>query len=331
MSQRQAVQRLHWPGNPVEDVWKVSRTLWEVFGVFPWKLHYLDEGCCLLPWIRKNNPIKYIKALALCFWWQQILIKKNTDALWSPQYAELETILGDIDRAQAVFELAIGQPKLDMPEVLWKAYIDFEIEQEEFDRTRKLYRRLLERTHHVKVSQHLNSAQMVVKATKFKQPHSLPWFLFILGVDQLCSVWAVGGQWRKYQSGQGSLQRSSPITYRLRGERRETHAAGILERVWGRAHRHWFGAFLRVLKVKVLETDLQWNDGVVCLFSQHEYGDEESKAAVAKLMPTKVKKRRKVQTEDGVSVSCCFFWSTPELFALWWPLTASSGHPLICA
>lgn len=38
-----------------------------------------------------------------------------------------------------------------MPEVVWKAYIDFEYEEEEWDRTRALYRRLLERTSHVKV------------------------------------------------------------------------------------------------------------------------------------------------------------------------------------
>ena len=67
------------------------------------------------------------------------------------QYAELETILGDTDRARAIYELAINQPQLDMPEVLWKGYIDFEIEQTEMTRARKLYRRLLERTKHVKV------------------------------------------------------------------------------------------------------------------------------------------------------------------------------------
>ena len=38
-----------------------------------------------------------------------------------------------------------------MPEILWKAYIDFEIEQEETDRARDLYKRLLHRTQHVKV------------------------------------------------------------------------------------------------------------------------------------------------------------------------------------
>ncbi|KAG9125634.1 NineTeen Complex (NTC) component [Ceratobasidium sp. 392] len=38
-----------------------------------------------------------------------------------------------------------------MPELLWKAYIDLEFEERERERTRALYRRLLERTGHVKV------------------------------------------------------------------------------------------------------------------------------------------------------------------------------------
>ena len=37
-------------------------------------------------------------------------------------------------------------------QVLWKAYIDFEINLEEYDRTRDLYERLLTRTQHVKVN-----------------------------------------------------------------------------------------------------------------------------------------------------------------------------------
>ncbi|KAM9095554.1 LOW QUALITY PROTEIN: crooked neck-like protein 1 [Sarcophilus harrisii] len=67
------------------------------------------------------------------------------------QFAELETILGDVDRARAIYELAVDQPCLDTPEVLWKAYIDFKTEQEESEKTRSLYRRLLQRTQHVKV------------------------------------------------------------------------------------------------------------------------------------------------------------------------------------
>lgn len=65
--------------------------------------------------------------------------------------AELERGLDDLDRARAIFEMAVEQPSLDMPELLWKAYIDFEEEEGEYDRTRQLYERLLEKTGHVKV------------------------------------------------------------------------------------------------------------------------------------------------------------------------------------
>ncbi|ORY75076.1 hypothetical protein BCR37DRAFT_192887 [Protomyces lactucae-debilis] len=67
------------------------------------------------------------------------------------QFATLEIELGDDDRARAIHELGISQESLDMPELLWKSYIDFEFEGEDFDKTRKLYERLLAKTMHVKV------------------------------------------------------------------------------------------------------------------------------------------------------------------------------------
>ncbi|KAI7509063.1 Pre-mRNA-splicing factor [Hortaea werneckii] len=77
----------------------------------------------------------------------------NTSA-WI-KFGELERGLDDVERARAIFELAIVQPVLDMPELLWKAYIDFEEEEaqepEEYERPRALYERLLEKTDHVKV------------------------------------------------------------------------------------------------------------------------------------------------------------------------------------
>ncbi len=60
-------------------------------------------------------------------------------------------MLGDTERAEGVFEIAITQPALDMPEVLWKAYIDFVVEEEEWDKARRLYEKLLGKTEHVKV------------------------------------------------------------------------------------------------------------------------------------------------------------------------------------
>jgi crooked neck len=69
---------------------------------------------------------------------------------WS-KYAELEKSVGETERCRAIFELAVAQEALDMPEMLWKCYIDFEIEEGEAENARKLYERLLERTGHVKV------------------------------------------------------------------------------------------------------------------------------------------------------------------------------------
>ncbi|KAK4131942.1 TPR-like protein [Trichocladium antarcticum] len=67
------------------------------------------------------------------------------------KWAELERGLDDLDRTRAIYELAINQPVLDMPEVVWKAYIDFEEEEGEYGRTRELYERLLEKADHPKV------------------------------------------------------------------------------------------------------------------------------------------------------------------------------------
>ena len=67
------------------------------------------------------------------------------------KFAELERGLDDLDRARAIFELAVEEPQLDMPELLWKAYIDFEEGEGEYERTRALYERLLQKTDHVKV------------------------------------------------------------------------------------------------------------------------------------------------------------------------------------
>lgn len=67
------------------------------------------------------------------------------------RFAELESMLTDMPRARGIYEIAVGQDRLDMPEMLWKAYIDFEKENEENEKVRELYERLLEKTHHIKV------------------------------------------------------------------------------------------------------------------------------------------------------------------------------------
>lgn len=67
------------------------------------------------------------------------------------QWTQVESAVEDFERVRAIFELAVQQ-ELDMPEIVWKAYIDFEAGEGERERARHLYERLLERTGHYKVS-----------------------------------------------------------------------------------------------------------------------------------------------------------------------------------
>jgi crooked neck len=68
------------------------------------------------------------------------------------KFADLEQSVGETDRCRAIYELATSQHTIDMPEILWKAYIDYEIKEGEYDNVRSLYERLLKKTNgHVKV------------------------------------------------------------------------------------------------------------------------------------------------------------------------------------
>ncbi|WWC65224.1 pre-mRNA-splicing factor CLF1 [Kwoniella dejecticola CBS 10117] len=73
----------------------------------------------------------------------------SLSAAWI-QWTQVESAVEDFERVRAIFELAVQQ-SLDMPEIVWKAYIDFESGEGEREKTRSLYERLLERTSHVKV------------------------------------------------------------------------------------------------------------------------------------------------------------------------------------
>jgi crooked neck len=73
----------------------------------------------------------------------------NYPSAWA-KFAEFERSLEETERSRAIMELAVEQ-QVDMPEVLWKAYIDLEIEAGDHDQVRDLFRRLLDKTTHVKV------------------------------------------------------------------------------------------------------------------------------------------------------------------------------------
>lgn len=66
-------------------------------------------------------------------------------------WAELEKSLPEIERYKAIFELAIDHPTMNMPEKVWKAYIDNEIELEDYANVRRLYEELLKRSQNLKI------------------------------------------------------------------------------------------------------------------------------------------------------------------------------------
>uniref|UniRef100_A0A6G1SF92 Crooked neck-like protein 1 n=1 Tax=Aceria tosichella TaxID=561515 RepID=A0A6G1SF92_9ACAR len=66
-------------------------------------------------------------------------------------YAEFESILCEVEQVRKIYKLALGQDELDDRADVWKAYIDFEKEQGDYNIVVGLYKELLESTNHVKV------------------------------------------------------------------------------------------------------------------------------------------------------------------------------------
>jgi len=66
-------------------------------------------------------------------------------------YVDLEDSVGEVERARALCNLAIEQTTLDMPELVWKRFIDLEVGLEEMDNARQIWLRLLEKSNHARV------------------------------------------------------------------------------------------------------------------------------------------------------------------------------------
>ena len=150
-------------------------------------------------------------------------------ATWM-KFAELEGVLGDVERARGIYELAVSQPSLEMPEIVWKAYIDFEIKEQEFFKARDLYRRLLEHTQHVK-------------------------------------VWI---SWAKFELSVESPEKSREVY---------ENASSVLKDAKDNTQR-----------VMLLEA---WQA------FEAEHGDDLQQEHIQKLLPKRVKKRRKIYNTDG--------------------------------
>lgn len=192
------------------------------------------------------------------------------------RYAELEHNLFDLDRARAIYELGISQAEselggLDMPEVLWKAYIDFEFGEQEFERVDALYERLLDKTGHVKV-----------------------WVSYALGKTaaaiSLEEEEDVAAEEELEASGKSAEERVlSPEEEEYRRERRAAAAVAARE-IFQRGYDNLRSQGLKEERVVLLEA---WKS------FETEYGNDQSVDDVQARMPRVVKRRREIAGGDG--------------------------------
>lgn len=192
------------------------------------------------------------------------------------RYAELEHNLFDLDRARAIYELGISQAEselggLDMPEVLWKAYIDFEFGEQEFERVDALYERLLDKTGHVKV-----------------------WVSYALGKTaaaiSLEEEEDAAAEEELEASGKSAEERVlSPEEEEYRRERRAAAAVAARE-IFQRGYDNLRSQGLKEERVVLLEA---WKS------FETEYGNDQSVDDVQARMPRVVKRRREIAGGDG--------------------------------
>jgi crooked neck len=155
--------------------------------------------------------------------------------------------MDDEARTRAIYELAVEQDTLDMPELVWKEYIDFETDNEEWERARNLFERLLQRTEHVKVW--ISYAQFEINASEGDEDE---------GEEE---------------------DEERPVS-----EEAKKRARAIFER----AHQVMKERELKDQRVQLLNA---WR-----AFEQ-AHGSPEELAKVQKQMPSKVKKRRKLDDD----------------------------------
>lgn len=181
-------------------------------------------------------------------------------------YAGLEKLLDDVDRVRAIYEFSISNPQgLDIPEAVWKAYIDFEVEDGEYDRARALYQKLLDKTNHVKVW--ISFAEFEVNIPEEDDEQE--------------------------EEGEQDESGERPIS-----DAAKARGRAVFERGYRRMREHDLKEEVRSSVKEFSATNYQC---VILLESwkQYEsaYGDEKTLARVEDLIPKVVKKRRKL--EDG--------------------------------
>lgn len=194
------------------------------------------------------------------------------------RFAELERNLFDIERARGIYDLAIKQSTeaagLDMPEVVWKAWIDFEFDEREWDNVHSLYERLLERTGHVKVW--ISYAQS--------------WMASAIAEEEDEDEDNDDEEDVEKKGGEGEEQVLTEEQAEARTVRR-LEAVKESRRTFDRAYRDLKGKGLKEERVVLLEA---WKA------FETSHGDKEGVGKVEAQLPRVVKKRRPAENGQGM-------------------------------
>lgn len=203
--------------------------------------------------------------------------------------------MGELERCRAIYDLAIGQGSLDMPETLWKSYIDFEISNGETDRTRALYRALLERTKHVKVPARLETLTNARPACIAPPSPALP---------------AASAATRAHQAVHGRCHvvlDARPIQFRvpLEMHARATQVWISFARFEAEVSADSAAEIYREGELVLKESGLREERAMLLeawAEMEEQTADQARIHAVKARMPTRIKKKRPMESEDGQQV-----------------------------
>ena len=180
---------------------------------------------------------------------KQISFNAANSTAWI-EFAKFERALDDLIRVRAIYELAISQVELDMPELVWKSFIEFEDEEGESERARALYERLLEKTNHVKVW--ISYAQFEINVDE--------------GADE--------------EGAEDEEEAERPVSDEAKARARK---------IFRRADKSMKEAELKEERVALLNA---WRS------FETTHGNGEEQEAVEKMLPRRVKKRRKLDDDS---------------------------------
>ncbi|ONH69932.1 Pre-mRNA-splicing factor CLF1 [Cyberlindnera fabianii] len=172
------------------------------------------------------------------------------------EFAELESELNDLDRARAIFEIALDAVTTGENALVWEKYVEFEVDLNEYERARAIYQKMLEKK--------LDDARAWIKCALFE--------LTVPTEKQMADY-----QRQVEESGDDELEFEFAITDEAKTRARE---------VFEKALRHFKKVDAKEKRVVMFEALKQF---------ESTHGDDTSQEKLEKRLPTVVKKKKTLE------------------------------------